>query len=81
MLNVYAVWDVKSKLFSNPFFMTRDGQAIRAFSDLANNKETTVGRYPGDYELVYLGSWDENNGLFVNENQKPLGFGSDFKEK
>lgn len=75
---VFSVFDVKSELFSPPFYMTSRGEAVRAFKDLANDANTTVGRHPSDFKLVYLGLFDEETGQFENAQQESLGFAIDY---
>ena len=41
MLNVYSVYDSKARTYNTPFFMKQDGQALRAFIDLANDNRKT----------------------------------------
>lgn len=77
-LKVFAVFDIKSNLFSSPFFMGQTGEALRAFRDLANNKETTVGRHPEDFVLKSLGWFDNESGIFGSEGQVSLGVASEF---
>lgn len=76
---VFAVYDVKSEIFGAPIFLQSKGEAIRAFSDVANNDQSPICRYAGDFKLVYLGLYDEETGQFENSQQETLGFASDFK--
>lgn len=61
---VYAIMDSKAGVFNVPFFFLHDGQAVRAFSDLCNDLNTTIGRHPGDFSLYCLGLLNDANGLF-----------------
>lgn len=62
---IYATFDEKVKAFSNPFFLPTNGAAIRAFSDLAKDKNTTVGAHPEDFTLYQLGEWNDQEGTLV----------------
>lgn len=75
---MFSVLDVKSKLYSNPWFMSANGEAIRAFRDLADDPKTTVGRYPGEFELWRLGTFDDESGV-VSMDAVSLGFADEFK--
>lgn len=77
---IFAIYDIKSELFSTPFFMTTAGEAVRAFKDLVNNGDTTIARHPGDYRLMSLGTWDNAKGSIETSQQDSFGFGSDYKE-
>lgn len=80
ILRIFTIWDIKAENFSNPFFMSTAGEAIRAFKDLVNDGNTTVGRHPGDYRLMCIGTWDNSTGTITTEQQDSFGFGSDYKD-
>lgn len=78
-LKVYAIHDAKAKCFGQPFFMAQNGQAIRSFSDLVNDKQSMVSKHPGDFKLYCVGSYDDNSGEFVSAAQPEfLANASDF---
>lgn len=75
LLGVYAVYDVKAEIYNSPFFMPKGAMATRAFADLANDKNTTVGRHPGDFKLMHLGFFSPVTGVFKQlEVPESLGF-------
>lgn len=79
-LTIFAIHDIKADLFGPPFYMTTIAEALRAFTDLADDPNTTVGRHPGDYRLMQLGTWDNEKGVFnTDQEHKNLGFASDYK--
>lgn len=63
-LNVYAIKDRATNAFMTPFFMHAHGQAIRGFSDNINDAKSTASLHPEDYDLWYLGTWDDATGNF-----------------
>lgn len=80
MQKVFAIYDVKAELYGVPFFMPARGQAIRAFMDLVNDGQSQISRYPGDFKLVQIGTFDDLSGaLEASAVVETLGFGSDFK--
>lgn len=80
-IHVFSILDEKSKVFSQPFFMTAKGQAVRAFSDLVADKNSAIARHPEDYRLYLLGEFDDLSGAFVSLPQPEyLYAGSDFTE-
>ena len=82
LLGVYAVYDVKAEIYNAPFFMAKHAMAVRAFSDLANDRNTTVGRHPGDFKLVHLGFFSPVTGAFKTlEMVESLGFADAFVRK
>lgn len=79
-LKAFAIYDIKSELFSPPFFMGTAGEAVRAFKDLANDPNTQVHRHAADFRLMCLGTFDNESGLFGDGDKGSLGFASDYKD-
>ncbi len=81
VLKMFAVYDAKAEAFLNPFFMPATGMAVRAFTDLVQDKRTNVGMHPDDYKLVYIADFDDHTAEVVPAGNVSLGFGSDFVVK
>lgn len=62
MLICCAVFDSAVNAYGRPFFCRARGEALRAFADEVQNKDTEFGRHPEDYALAMLGSFDEVRG-------------------
>lgn len=75
------MYDVKADVYMSPFFFSAVGQAVRAFKDLANDKNTMVGRHPGDFKLVKVAAWDDATGAFESISPVVLGFAEDYVDK
>ncbi len=69
---IYSIYDSASGLYSRPFFMTTDAAAIRAFTDIANDKNEAVGSHPEDYSLFLLGEWNDVHGKVTNDDNTCL---------
>ena len=67
LLKAYSIRDQKSEVFNKPFFSNSHGEAERNFRTAANDDQTTIHRYPEDFDLYYLGDYDDNKGIM-----KPL---------
>ncbi|QXP08637.1 MAG: nonstructural protein [Arizlama microvirus] len=80
-LRMFSIYDIKAESFMTPFFFPANGQAVRAFSDLANDKNTLVGRHPSDYKLCYIGDFDDDSAEFLPSGVISLGFATDFVER
>lgn len=65
LLNAYSIFDNKALQYHAPFFVSTDGAAVRAFSDLANDLNSNIGRHPSDYSLFNVGFYDDQNGQFT----------------
>lgn len=63
LTHAYSVYDNKALVYGVPFFAPTDGYAVRAFGDLANDPNTTVGRHPGDFALFCVGSFDDSHAV------------------
>lgn len=61
-LKIYSVYDSKAQAYLPMFTVRSHGEAVRQFTDLANNKQTAVNKYPEDFSLMELGSFDDNTG-------------------
>lgn len=70
--NAYSIFDTASGLYSRPFFTQSDGEAIRSFTDIANDAEHPIGKHPGDYTLFRLGIWDDRDGKLTDEVNSSL---------
>lgn len=63
LLKVFSVYDSKSETYGRPFCAKTKGEAIRDFTDVANNKDNNIGKYPTDFALFHLGDFDDNSGV------------------
>lgn len=64
MKKVYAVQDAKSGMFNQPIFLLSDGEAVRSFADACapGNEQSMLSRHPEDFNLFYIGEYDESEG-------------------
>lgn len=70
-LNIYTIFDMATATYSKPFFAQADGEAIRNFSDFAQDKDSFVGKHPEDYTLYRIGTYDDQKAtLHPEELQK-----------
>lgn len=71
-LNVYSVFDSKAAVYGTPFFQVNDMVAMRSFSQLANDSNSSVNRFPEDYTLYLIGYYDDSVGEVKGCEPKPL---------
>lgn len=62
---VFSVYDSKAEAYLQPFFMMSKGEAVRGFTDLANDANTCFGKHPEDYTLFEIGEYDNSEGHLV----------------
>lgn len=65
ILKAFCLLDIKAGAFATPFFMHHDAQAIRAVTELGQDMSTTVGRYPSDFALMSIGTFDDASGVLT----------------
>lgn len=72
MSNLYAVRDNKSGRYFPPFCVVHVNDAMRSFRELVNPENqqqvTQVSKYPSEFELRYLGEYDEASGIITPVN-------------
>jgi len=79
ILKIFSVYDSAAGAYLQPFFFASAGQAIRAFSDMANDPASSLHRHAADYTLFELGSWDDENAMLLIEKHINLGKALEFK--
>lgn len=62
--NVFAVYDDKAGAFMSPFVLPAIGLAVREFQSAVNNPQSNISKYPADFKLYKLGTFDDNSGQF-----------------
>lgn len=63
---VFAIRDQKAELYNQPFFQKTHGEAERNFQTLVNDEKSTISQYPDDFDLYFLGEYDDNKGLLIS---------------
>jgi len=64
-LKTFSIRDSKSEIFNTPFFQKTHGEAERTFRQVVSNPDSMPGKYPEDYDLYYLGDYDDQTGLLA----------------
>lgn len=59
---MYSIRDSKGEVFHPPFLQLTHGEAERFFTKVANDFKTTISEFPEDYDLYYLGTFDDVSG-------------------
>lgn len=63
---IVAVFDKKALTYALPFFSSHITVALRMFRAEVNRDDgkNMLALYPEDYDLVYLGTFDDEGGVF-----------------
>lgn len=65
IMHIYSVRDTKALAFGVPIFVPHEVVATRAFVEECRNPNSQLSRYPEDYELYKLGTFDDEYGDFA----------------
>lgn len=74
-----AVYDRATEAYGAIMTNHNRGQAIRAFRDECNSKESMLNKHPSDYELYQLAHYDQNLGEITPDHDL-LARAEDMKE-
>lgn len=81
VVQIFAVFDSKTKAFMQPFFSLAIGSGIRAFVDAVNDASTPFFKHPQDFSLFHIGSFDDQvPRLVALDAPLNLGLAASFKE-
>lgn len=64
-LKVFSIRDAKGEIFHPPFYKKTHGEAERDFTTLVGDQNGMVSKYPEDFDLWYLGTFDDQTGKFL----------------
>lgn len=81
VVQVFAVYDSKARVYGQPFFVVNEGLAVRAFQSSCNDPTTELNKYPEDFSLFRLGTFNDENGELRSELPKNLGLAAQYKVK
>lgn len=62
ILKMFSIRDTKGEIFNPPYFAKTHGEAERQFKTLTNDSKSTINQYPEDFDLYYLGDYDDQTG-------------------
>lgn len=80
-LKMFVIQDVKADAYRSPFFFSTNGEALRAFSELVNDGQSMISKYPEDFKLWVVATYDDSNGVIRPMEHVALGFGSEYKRE
>lgn len=67
ILKAFSIRDAKSEIFHPPFFKTTHGEAERDFRTTANDPKTMICQHPEDFDLYFIGVYDDQTGRFDSQ--------------
>lgn len=63
-LQVFSIRDSKGEIYNQPFYAKTHGEAERNFTQLVRDAQSMPSKFPEDFDLYYLGSYDDQKGTF-----------------
>lgn len=70
MLKIYSLRDNKMNTYLKPVFAVHLVQIQRDLVNIVKDQNSMVGQHPSDFELCYIGEYDESTAEF-KLNDKP----------
>lgn len=74
MMKMFTVYDQKAEAYLQPFFANSKGVAIRMFAEAVNSQDHQFAKYPADFTLFEIGSFDD--GTALTESFAPVNLGT-----
>jgi len=60
LLKIFTIYDSKTEAYMSPFFNQSTGGALRSFEEACRDENSTFHKYPSDFTLFEIGSFDDN---------------------
>lgn len=73
-LHLFCVYDTAAQAFLPPMAFKTEGEALRAFRNLANDPSSGIGANPEDFSLVQIGEFQDFTGV-ITSLEKPIKHG------
>lgn len=70
--HVMSVYDEKAEAFAQPFFVASELVGARSFMAACADAESLLARFPSDYRLYALGTYDDQDGRFSSYDRPRL---------
>ncbi|QCQ84863.1 nonstructural protein [Blackfly microvirus SF02] len=64
-MQVFSIFDKAVSAYLPPFYTRSKGEAVRSFSEAANDPSSQFNKHMLDYSLMFMGEWDDNSGEFT----------------
>lgn len=78
---ILVIFDSKVQAFATPFFVRSQAEGIRSLVANLSDPESLLHKFPEDYSLYSLGTFDDETGILEQKLPVNLGLVSVFKPK
>lgn len=72
-MKIFSLLDTKAGSYAQPFAETSTINALRGFEVAVNQADSTLSRYPDDFCLMELASFDQQTGELIVNSPQNLG--------
>lgn len=77
-LDVFCVYDMAAEAYLQPFFLPTKGLALRAFEEAVKKPGTPLSRWPSQFALYRIATFDDLSASFEALPPVQLALGSQF---
>lgn len=60
----FSIFDSKTNYYQPPFFSPTVPSGVRLFQNLVNDPTSLSGKFPDDFHLALIGTFDDTTGRF-----------------
>lgn len=79
-MKIFTVYDSKAAAYLLPFYSENQQTAIRSFEGAVNDPDHQFNKFPQDFNLFELGSWNQSTAKFkLHKAPVHLGLAIEYK--
>jgi hypothetical protein len=80
-VSIFSIHDSKLGSFLQPFFSANKATAIRSVVQTLKDGDTNFSKFPSDFNLYFLGFFDDDSGSFESVIPENMGLLSQYIEQ
>lgn len=80
-IKMFSIYDVKSEIHHPPHYCHTTGHAIRHFTTLFSQQETTFAKFPEDFRVMEVGEFDDQTGKVTPKEPHLIAQGTELGRK
>lgn len=65
---MFAIYDAKTQVYHPPFMAHNEQDAMRQVLEVISEGRNMISKYPADYTLVEVGSFDDSKGIVTGSD-------------
>lgn len=69
-MKMFSIYDSKGQFYDKPMFLRTKADAIRGWTELANDQKTTIAKHPADFTLFEIGEFNDLTGVVTMYDAK-----------